>query len=171
MMTLSSTLKVSRAAFALLLVLLAPALRAGPTPARELAEVIVRAAAAKPGATPARESSDMAGELLKRIPSRWDESRTLAPANRAVAAVARRSGADWFVGVTGAEQSQRYVLRFDFLEAGRTYTVHRFLDGPDARAKGAVYSTAAITAGSEAVLTLRPDGGAAFWITPDAKRR
>jgi alpha-glucosidase len=59
-------------------------------------------------------------ELIKSIPSVWDETRVLPQSEIGeVAAFARRSGQTWFVGVLNGETARTIAMDFGFLGAGR----------------------------------------------------
>ena len=67
-------------------------------------------------------------DIMKRLPTVWDESRLLEGKLLKYATIARRSGEDWWVSglCTGARNCK---LTFDFLEEGRTYTAYIYRDG------------------------------------------
>lgn len=67
-------------------------------------------------------------DIMKRLPTAWDESRLLEGKLLKYATIARRSGEDWWVsGMCTEEHNCR--LTFDFLEEGRTYTAYIYRDG------------------------------------------
>ncbi len=67
-------------------------------------------------------------DIMKRLPTAWDESRLLEGAVQKYATIARRSGEDWWVaGVTTSQRNCR--LTFDFLDEGKTYTAYIYRDG------------------------------------------
>ena len=67
-------------------------------------------------------------DILKRIPSTWDETRLLEGALQQYATIARRKGEDWWVA--GATVEERDCeLKFDFLESGKEYTAYIYSDG------------------------------------------
>lgn len=67
-------------------------------------------------------------DIMKRLPTAWDESRLLEGELLKYATIARRSGEDWWVsGMCTEEHNCR--LTFDFLEEGRTYTAYIYRDG------------------------------------------
>ena len=67
-------------------------------------------------------------DILKRIPSTWDETRLLEGALQQYATIARRHGEDWWVA--GATVEERDCeLKFDFLESGKEYTAYIYSDG------------------------------------------
>ena len=67
-------------------------------------------------------------DIMKRLPTAWDESHLLEGELLKYATIARRSGEDWWVsGMCTEEHNCR--LTFDFLEEGRTYTAYIYRDG------------------------------------------
>jgi alpha-glucosidase len=72
------------------------------------------------GANPASVLANPARDLIRSIPSVWDETRVLPPsAIGEVAAFARRSGDRWFVGVLNGPTARRVSVRCGFLGQGR----------------------------------------------------
>jgi alpha-glucosidase len=66
--------------------------------------------------TPSLYLHSLAADLVRSIPSVWDETRVLPGSEIGkVAAFARRSGEVWFVGILNAEGPFTYPLRLDFL--------------------------------------------------------
>ncbi|SKC20642.1 glycoside hydrolase family 97 protein [Dyadobacter psychrophilus] len=73
-------------------------------------------------------------EFITSVPTTWDETKALAATVGQVAVVAKRKGAQWFIGgITNGKETERNVeLNFDFLEKGKTYTMTYFEDGINA---------------------------------------
>lgn len=67
-------------------------------------------------------------DIMKRLPTAWDESRLLEGKLLKYATIARRSGADWWVSGLCTD-ARNCKLTFDFLEEGRTYTAYIYRDG------------------------------------------
>ena len=67
-------------------------------------------------------------DIMKRLPTVWDESRLLEGDILKYATIARRNGEDWWVaGINTAERTCK--LDLDFLEEGKTYTAYIYRDG------------------------------------------
>lgn len=67
-------------------------------------------------------------DIMKRLPTAWDESLLLEGNPAQYATIARRKGDDWWVaGINVDERTCR--LKFDFLDDGRTYTAYIYRDG------------------------------------------
>jgi alpha-glucosidase len=74
------------------------------------------------GAHPQSLLDNPAVELIKSVPSVWDETRVLPPsAIGELAVFARRSGATWFLGVLNGPTSRRIQMNLGFLGEGRSY--------------------------------------------------
>ena len=67
-------------------------------------------------------------DIMKRLPTVWDESRLLEGKLLKYATIARRSGEDWWVSGLCTD-ARNCKLTFDFLEEGRTYTASIYRDG------------------------------------------
>lgn len=67
-------------------------------------------------------------DIMKRLPTAWDESRLLEGKLLKYATIARRSGEDWWVSGLCTD-ARNCKLTFDFLDEGRTYTAYIYRDG------------------------------------------
>ncbi len=67
-------------------------------------------------------------DIMKRLPTAWDESRLLEGDPSKFATIARRKGTDWWV--SGINRNERTCqLTLDFLEEGTSYTAYIYRDG------------------------------------------
>lgn len=67
-------------------------------------------------------------DIMKRLPTAWDESLLLEGNPTTYATVARRKGADWWIsGISVNERTCR--IKLDFLEEERQYTAYIYRDG------------------------------------------
>jgi alpha-glucosidase len=111
--------------------------------------------------------------FIGQVPTDWAESRLIAGAVGDYAIFARkdRASADWYVGGVNDGTARTLTLRFDFLEAGRSYTATIWKDGEgatyltDARHRIA-YETIRVKKGDSYKLWLAPGGGAAMRLHP-----
>jgi alpha-glucosidase len=101
------------------------------------------------------------------VPTVWDETRVLKGEIGQLAVIARRRGAEWYVGCMNAEQARTITLPLDFLEAGREYTATVYSDDPTVRTRTQVAVTRR-TVDADTVLTisLSLQGGQAMRILP-----
>jgi len=106
-------------------------------------------------------------EFFRRLPTVWDETIVVSGEIGRYATIARRSGADWFVGMINNGESRTLDLPLTFLEKGKEYQAHIYYDEPSAptRAKVGIRTR---EVNSQTVLNtiLRPAGGEVVWITP-----
>lgn len=70
-------------------------------------------------------------EFLKQMPSTWDETRVPHSEIAGFICVARRSGADWFVGSVNNQTERTLPIKLDFLEPDKPYSVTIFQDADD----------------------------------------
>ena len=83
------------------------------------------------GGNPASFLSSPAVEMLKSIPSVWDETRVLAPSEIGELAIfARRRGGEWFVAALNGAQAREVAVPLSFLDRG-TYQSLVVRDNPD----------------------------------------
>ena len=87
------------------------------------------------GAHPRSLLDNPAVEIIKSIPSVWDETRVLPPSEIGeVAALARRKSGHWFIAVMNGDRSRRISIPLRFLDSG-TYDAleaHDPIGRPDA---------------------------------------
>lgn len=103
------------------------------------------------------------------IPTTWDESRTLAGSIGEYAAVARRSGATWFLGAMTDETARTLSVPLSFLDCGTTYTATVYADGtPDSSPfrTPVVVSTQTVTSATTLDVAMAGSGGQAVILRP-----
>ena len=120
-------------------------------------------------AAPAGGQDAPIADLLQRLPDAWDESRELALGADGLAAIAHRSGRDWFIGVTSHDGSPRQLqLDLDFLPAA-DYQASVWLDGDPAQP--IVRRQVRIDADHRSLLLdLAGHGGAVIHLVPPSPR-
>ncbi len=79
---------------------------------------------------PSAASGEPELEFFKHVPTTWDETRVLHAKIGRSAAIARRSGGDWFVGCLNAGESRLLTIPLGFLSAGAKYDAHIYRDDP-----------------------------------------
>ncbi|MEU0242730.1 glycoside hydrolase family 97 catalytic domain-containing protein [Streptomyces sp. NPDC006235] len=102
------------------------------------------------------------------VPVTWDESRTLAGAIGEYIAVARRSGATWYLGAMTNESSRTLPLPLSFLGSG-TYTATVYADGTPGTSPfrtPVVVGTRTVTAADTLDVAMAPAGGQAVVLAP-----
>lgn len=81
--------------------------------------------------------------FLSSVPTTWDETRPLAAKIGEYAAIAKKKGEEWFIGVIGNEQQHTVPIDFSFLPPGeeRTAEIYRDNDLTAANAKSLTFET------------------------------
>jgi alpha-glucosidase len=111
--------------------------------------------------------SSKAIEVIKNIKSVWDETIVLPGSDIGeLAAIARRSGKDWFVGIINgnANNAKNYFLDLFFLGSG-TYKAVKVSDVEDAPAEMNVENTT-VKKGQKIDASMEKAGGFVLWVTP-----
>lgn len=106
-------------------------------------------------------------KFMASVPTVWDDTKGLLGDIDKVAAVARRKGSDWFVGVIGSWDEQDVTLPTDFLAEGE-WKVELFADGINANRDATDYKSVGILikAGDEIKIHLASGGGWTARFTP-----
>jgi len=111
------------------------------------------------GAHPQSLLDNPAVDVIKAIPSVWDETRVLAPSDIGeLAAFARRSGGDWFVGILNGAQARTLKVDLGFLPAGKSFAATLVRDNP-ADAAAVAIEKAVVTSATPLGVEMRPGGG------------
>ncbi|MES2459804.1 MAG: glycoside hydrolase family 97 catalytic domain-containing protein [Armatimonadota bacterium] len=115
-------------------------------------------------------------EFFREVPTAWDETVWLGGEIGEWAAVARRSGENWFVGAITNETARSVTIPLDFLPTGggSTWTVRSYSDklnsdgkpDPDIRPgiSRVTITTLAAERGKRLSLPLVSGGGTALWL-------
>ncbi|MBO4550615.1 MAG: glycoside hydrolase family 97 catalytic domain-containing protein, partial [Bacteroidaceae bacterium] len=105
-------------------------------------------------------------DIMKRLPTAWDESLLLEGNPTSFATVARRKGSDWWVsGISVNERSCK--LKLDFLEEGTTYTAYIYKDG--SCRSDLKFEKKEVTKGKYITIKEISEGGFLMQISPDDK--
>ncbi len=109
-------------------------------------------------------------EFFNQVPTVWDETRVLQGTIGEFAVVARRHGADWFVGAINGGQPQSLKLKFDFLEKGKKYTAKIYSDDPSVNTRTHVrIEELPVNSLAEKEIPVKPNNGFAIRIFPTEK--
>lgn len=113
------------------------------------------------------EREPEAMEFLGPVPSVWDETRVLDARLGDYVVVARRRGADWYVGAISDATSRELPLDLDFLPQG-VFRMTAFEDGANASRWASDYrrTVGDVTRASRLTLRLAGGGGFAARLTP-----
>ena len=110
------------------------------------------------GANPKSLLENPAVDLIKAVPSTWDETIVLTGSSIGeVAAFARRKGEEWFIAVLNGPEARTLRVDLKFLGA-RPYHAMLVRDDPDNAAAERIERVTLTRQGSIAI-TLRPGGG------------
>jgi Glycoside hydrolase 97/Glycosyl-hydrolase 97 N-terminal/Glycosyl-hydrolase 97 C-terminal, oligomerisation/Chitobiase/beta-hexosaminidase C-terminal domain/PA14 domain len=114
---------------------------------------------------PAAYLASPAANIIRSIPTTWDETRVLAPSRIGeLVAFARRKGNDWFIAVIDAGEERQLDIPLDFLQntAYRAEILTDDLTNPDSL----LHAITAYTAADTLSIRLRPKGGFVARLTP-----
>jgi len=99
-------------------------------------------------------------EFLAKVPTVWDETKVLDAKVADYVLIARKSGAEWYVGAMTDWTGRELTVDFSFLDPGR-HTIEIYKDGINADRHGNDYKkeTARLSAGDKMTIKLAPGGG------------
>jgi len=102
-------------------------------------------------------------DFLRLVPTVWDETRVLSGVVAEHLVVARRSGADWYLGALNNSTSRVRTIKLDFLGAGRWH-LRWWRDAPDSseNAEHIAIDERDVTDDDTIDLRMAPGGGAAL---------
>lgn len=105
-------------------------------------------------------------EFFRHAPTVWDDTKVLDAEIGKYAAIARRSGEDWFIGVINNQEPRTLKLPLTFLDPARNYQAHIYSDDRSIPTRTHV-AVATRPADARTVLDvpLLPAGGEAVWLT------
>lgn len=109
-------------------------------------------------------------EFFDNVPVVWDETRVVSDAIGVNAAIARRSGSGWWLGLIGNDDAQKVSLETAFLKPGVKYVMKVYTDdvSVDTPTHVAVKEFV-VTGGQPLQFSLQARGGAAASFRPYAK--
>jgi alpha-glucosidase len=103
------------------------------------------------------DAQPIAEDFLRQVPVAWDDTRFLAGYPGQSVAIARRRGADWFVGAIGSQRGTTLAVPLGFLARGRSYQATIVTDS----GAGLAAEQRTVTRESRLVLSVAPKGGVA----------
>ena len=117
--------------------------------------------------TPEHYLASPAKPFLMAVPVTWDDIRLLDGYPDKFVLLARRHGADWYVGANGTEAVPAGMeVNLSFLDAGKTYQATIYKDGKTPL--DIDVETRAVTAKDALHVPTLPDGGFAIQLVPAA---
>jgi alpha-glucosidase len=109
--------------------------------------------------------------FIEAVPVAWDETRVLNGEIGDYVTIARRSGAEWYIGSITDENARVLSVDLKFLEPGRAYTARIYADAPDAHyeTNPTAYEIReqCVTRDTILNLELAPGGGQAIALIPE----
>jgi alpha-glucosidase len=109
--------------------------------------------------------------FVEDLPVDWDETRVLNGEIGDFVTIARRSGAEWFIGSVTDEEARVVTVDLRFLEPGRSYTARIYADATDAHFENnpTAYEIRELQVAKDTILSLElaPGGGQAIAIVPE----
>ena len=120
---------------------------------------------------PAMFKGEPALEYWKHLPTVWDETRALADDIGRRVSVARRKGAEWYVGTIDVTGQGPVEVRLSFLEPGRRYTASVYSDQnpADPNSKDVKIETLPVDSTTVLKANLPAHGGHAMRIVPASR--
>ena len=121
--------------------------------------------------TPDRIAETPELAFFDEVPVVWDETRVVDDRIGVTAAIARRSGEDWYLGLIGNDEPQTVTVPTDFLVSGQPYLMTVYTDDPtvDTVTHVAVRKFI-IRGGNPLPFALLARGGAAASFRPAAQK-
>jgi alpha-glucosidase len=116
-----------------------------------------------------RRARGQGAELLRSVPTVWDETRVLEGMPGEYITIARRAGDTWYLAALGAEPERTARVALSFLGAGG-HRLHLWSDAPDGEVhpEKVVESERTVTAQDKLVVELAPGGGFVATVSPGA---
>lgn len=106
-------------------------------------------------------------DFYRHMPTVWDDTRVLHASIGEFALVARRSGAEWFLGAINNGKARVLETPLSFLDPDREYVAHRYYDDPQLDTPTQVAIKEQIVTQSTVLKTsLLSNGGEAIRIVP-----
>jgi hypothetical protein len=102
-----------------------------------------------------------AQRLLRLVPNTWDDTRLLSGDPDTHVVLARRNGANWYVGAIFAGSARTFSTSLSFLGSG-TWLADVYADG----SKGLTVTTQRVTSASMLTQTVRTNGGFSVVLCP-----
>ncbi|MDR3652186.1 MAG: glycoside hydrolase family 97 catalytic domain-containing protein [Paludibacter sp.] len=106
-------------------------------------------------------------EFFDKVKTVWDDTKVIDGKVGEFVTIARRSGAEWFVGSITNTEARRITIPTDFLEKGKKYSVKMYQDDDKVPTKTKVSVTEKKIKGGDVLnFDLKASGGVAIMITP-----
>lgn len=106
--------------------------------------------------------------FVTQVPVTWNETLPLDGKVSEYILIAKRHGAEWYIGALTADEARSYSVKLDFLTRGTTYDVEIIADSADSEDSPRHYQVIkhSVKQGDTLPLSLVKGGGAAIKLTP-----
>lgn len=99
-------------------------------------------------------------DFIREVPVVWDEIKVLVARPDEAVAIARRNGADWYIGAIGDSDGETLRLPLSFLGGGEyTLTSYRDAEDADVEPNNIQIETRSVNKKDEIVVQMAPNGG------------
>jgi alpha-glucosidase len=106
-------------------------------------------------------------EFFERCPTVWEETQVLGGEIGEYVIIARRSGAEWYIGCMNAGQTRTLEVPLGFLKASQSYTARVYSDDPATQTRTRVaISERLVNQDSTLNISVGPQGGQAIRLFP-----
>lgn len=106
-------------------------------------------------------------EFFAHVPTTWDDTRVLAGEIGKFAAIARRSGDEWFIGCMSDNSARHIDIPLSFLEPNRPYLATKYTHDPAVATRTHVdIGRQRVTRDSTLSIDIVARSGAAVWLKP-----
>lgn len=106
-------------------------------------------------------------KFFRRLPTTWDETKVISGEMDGHAVIARRSGADWFVGAMNGSEPTEIELPLSFLKGNQEYVATVYSDDPEHDEITSVnISCLKVDSHTTLDVSLQSNSGQAIWVTP-----
>jgi alpha-glucosidase len=104
--------------------------------------------------------------FLSAVPTTFDETLPLTGSVGELAVVAKRKGAEWFIGAATNWEARSTTIDFSFLPKGKTFTAEVYTDGKDANTQAGdyTYTTQPVDAATKMKIDLAQGGGSVIYV-------
>ncbi|MGE9267254.1 MAG: glycoside hydrolase family 97 N-terminal domain-containing protein [Verrucomicrobiales bacterium] len=108
--------------------------------------------------------------FFKDVPVVWDESRVLGGEIEEFVVMARRAGAEWYLGAMNAESPRKFTAKLDFLEPGKDYLLRSYTHDESVPTQTKVrIAEEKVTAESVLEMDVSANDGAAYRLIPQGE--
>jgi len=133
----------------------------------------------RPGGSPRRAGGAGGGhnvigdepelELFDRVPTVWDDTKVIHGKIGEFAVIARRSGADWYIGCMNSTKGRTLDVPLSFLDAKKKYVAHIYSDDPSIQTRTHVkIERFLVNSNTVLKVPMTAKGGQAIRIVPQA---